>query len=70
MAAYNGADIPDSVEGGSGSIVSSQGVAASPSKLHGLTGGHEAVVGRRRPTARYGTFYLDQVEATIIPAPT
>jgi hypothetical protein len=48
----------------------SQGVAASPSDLHGLTGGHEAVVGRRRPTAWHGTFYLDQVEATVIPAPT
>jgi hypothetical protein len=48
----------------------SQGVAVSPSKLHGLTRGHEAVAGRRRPTARHGTFYLDQVEATVIPAPT
>jgi hypothetical protein len=28
------------------------------------------VAGRRRPTARHGTFYLDQVEATVIPAPT
>jgi hypothetical protein len=28
------------------------------------------VVGQRRPTARHGTFYLDQVEATVIPAPT
>jgi hypothetical protein len=45
------------------SIVSSQGFAPSPSKLHGLTRGHEAVAGRRRPTARHGTFYLDQVEA-------
>jgi hypothetical protein len=52
------------------SIVSSQGVALPPSKLHGLNRGHEAVVGRRRPTARHGAFYLDQVEATIIPAPT
>jgi hypothetical protein len=68
-AAYNCADIPDFVEGSSGSIVSSQGVVASPSKLHGLTGGHEAVAGRRRPTARHGTFYLYQVEATVIPAP-
>jgi hypothetical protein len=38
-------DISDSVEGGSGSIVSSQGVAATPSKLHGLTRGHEAMAG-------------------------
>jgi hypothetical protein len=45
--AYNCADIPDFVEGGSRSIVSSQGVAASPSKLHGLIGGHKAVAGRR-----------------------
>jgi hypothetical protein len=28
------------------------------------------VVGRCRPTTRYGTFYLDQVEDTVIPAPT
>jgi hypothetical protein len=27
-------------------------------------------VGRRRLTTRYGTFYLDQVEDTVIPAPT
>jgi hypothetical protein len=33
-------------------------------------GGHEAMVGRRRPTTRYGTFYLNQVEDTVIPAPT
>jgi hypothetical protein len=42
----------------------------TPSKLHGHTRGHEAVAGRRRPTDRHGTFYLDQVEVTIIPAPT
>jgi hypothetical protein len=42
----------------------------SPSKLHGLTEGHEAVVRRRQPTTRYGTFYLDQVEAIVIPTPT
>jgi hypothetical protein len=42
----------------------------TPSKLHGLTRGHEAMAGRRRPTTRYGTFYLDQIEDTIIPAPT
>jgi hypothetical protein len=42
----------------------------APSKLHGLTGGHEAMAGRRRPTTRYGTFYLDQVEDVVIPAPT
>jgi hypothetical protein len=69
-AAYNCADILDSVEGGSVSIVSSQGVAMSPSKLHGLTRGHEEVAGRHRLTARHGTFYLNQVEATVIPAPT
>jgi hypothetical protein len=28
------------------------------------------MAGRRRPTARYGTFYLDQVEDAVIPAPT
>jgi hypothetical protein len=28
------------------------------------------MAGRCRPTARYDTFYLDQVEATVIPAPT
>jgi hypothetical protein len=41
--AYNYADIPDSVEDDAGSIVCSQGVAVSPSKLHGLVRGHEAV---------------------------
>jgi hypothetical protein len=45
-------------------------VVASPSKLHGLTRGHEAMAGRRRPTTRYGTFYLDQVKDAVIPAPT
>jgi hypothetical protein len=28
------------------------------------------MAGRRRPTTRYSTFYLDQVEDTVIPAPT
>jgi hypothetical protein len=28
------------------------------------------MMGRRRPTTRYDTFYLDQVEDTVIPAPT
>jgi hypothetical protein len=28
------------------------------------------MAGRRRPTTRYGTFYLDQVEDAVIPAPT
>jgi hypothetical protein len=28
------------------------------------------VAGRRRPTAQYGAFYLDQVEDAVIPAPT
>jgi hypothetical protein len=39
-------------------------------KLHSLTRGYEAMAGRRRPTARHSTLYLDQVEATVIPAPT
>jgi hypothetical protein len=69
MAAYSCADILDSVEGGSGNVVSGQGVVAPPSKLHSLTGGHKAVAGRHRPTARHGTFYLDQVKATVILAP-
>jgi hypothetical protein len=69
-AAYVRTDISDSVEGDSESIVSSQGVAATPSKLHSLTRGHEAMAGQRRPTARHGTLYLDQVEAVVIPAPT
>jgi hypothetical protein len=68
--AYNSVDIPDSIKDDPESIVSSQGVAVSPSKLHGLTGGHEAVAGRRRPAARHGALYLDQVEATVIPVPT
>jgi hypothetical protein len=42
----------------------------TPSKLHSLTRGHEAIAGRHRPTARRGTFYLDQVKATVILAPT
>jgi hypothetical protein len=54
-AAYNCADIPDSVKGGSRGTVCGQGVATSPPELHGLTEGHEAVAGRRRPTARHGT---------------
>jgi hypothetical protein len=70
MATYSSTDILDSVEDGPESIVSSQGVAASHSKLHGLTGGHESVAGRRRPAAQHGTLYLDQVEATVISAPT
>jgi hypothetical protein len=61
---------PRLCEGGSGGIVYCQGVAASPSKLHGLTGGHEAVAGRRRSTARHGALWLDQIEATVIPKPT
>jgi hypothetical protein len=32
--------------------------------------GHEVVARRRRPAARHGTFYFDQVEASVIPAPT
>jgi hypothetical protein len=68
--AHGCANVPDSIEGDSGGIVSSQGVVAAPSKLHGLTGGHEAMVGRRRLTTRYDTFYLDHVEDTVIPAPT
>jgi hypothetical protein len=28
------------------------------------------MAGRRRPTARYGTFYFDQVEDAVIPMPT
>jgi len=47
-----------------------QGVVVIPSKLHGFTRSHEAMAGRCRPTARYGTFYLDYVEATVIPVPT
>jgi hypothetical protein len=70
MAAYNCTDILDTVAGGSGSVVSSQGFAATPSKLHSLTRGHEVVVGRRRPTAQHGAFYLDQIEVTVIPTPT
>jgi hypothetical protein len=68
-AAHSCTEVPDSIEGNSGSIVSGQGVVATPSKLHGLTRGHEAMAGRRRPTTQYGTFYLDQVEDTVIPAP-
>jgi hypothetical protein len=28
------------------------------------------MAGRRRPTAQYGAFYLDQVEDAVIPVPT
>jgi hypothetical protein len=68
--AYDCADVPNSIEGDPMSIVSSQGVVATPSKFHGLNGGHEAMAGQCRPTTRYGTFYLDQIEDTVIPAPT
>jgi hypothetical protein len=64
------ANISDSIEGFSGGIIGIQGFVVTPSKLHGLTGGHEAMAGRRRPTTRYGTFYLDQVEDAVIPVPT
>jgi hypothetical protein len=37
-AAYNCADIPDFIESCSRGVVYGQGVAAPPSKLHGLTG--------------------------------
>jgi hypothetical protein len=33
-------------------------------------GAIKAVAGRCRPTARYGAFYLDQIEATVISTPT
>jgi hypothetical protein len=69
-AAHGGANIPDSIKGVSGGVVSSQGVVATPSKLHGFTRSHEAVAGRRRPAAQYGTFYLDQVEGAVITVPT
>jgi hypothetical protein len=45
MTAHGCSDVPDSIEGDSGGIVSSQGVVATPSKLYGLTGGHEAMAG-------------------------
>jgi hypothetical protein len=69
-AAHDCTNALDSIEGDSGGIVGSQGVVVIPYKLHGLTRGHEAMAGRRRPTTRCGTFYLDQVEDTVIPAPT
>jgi hypothetical protein len=67
---HGGANIPDSIKGVSGGVVSSQGVIATPSKLHGITRSHEAVAGRCRPTARYGAFYLDPVEGAVITAST
>jgi hypothetical protein len=70
MAVHGCANILDSIEGISGGVVGSQGAVATPSKLHGLTRGHEAMAGQCRPTARYGTFYCDQVEDTVIPVPT
>jgi hypothetical protein len=69
-AAHGSANIPDSIKGVSGGIVSSQGVVATPSKLHGFTRIHEAVAGRHRPAAQYGAFYHDQVEGAVITAPT
>jgi hypothetical protein len=69
-AAHGSANIQDSIKGVSGGVVSSQGVVATPSKLHGFTRSHEAMAGRRRPTAQYGAFYLDQVEDAVIPTPT
>jgi hypothetical protein len=42
-----------------------------PSSTDSLGGeGHEAMAGRCRPTTRYGTFYLNQVEDAVIPVPT
>jgi hypothetical protein len=67
---HGSANVPDSIKGVSGGVVSSQGVVATPSKLHGFTRSHEVMAGRHRPTAQYGTFYLDQVEEAVIPAPT
>jgi hypothetical protein len=52
-----------------GGIVCGQGVAVPPSKLHGLTRGHEVVARRRRPPARHGTLWLNQAKASVIPAP-
>jgi hypothetical protein len=68
--AHGRANVSDSIEGISGGVVGSQGVVATPSKLHGLTRGHEAMAGRRRPTARYGTFYFYQVKDAVILTPT
>jgi hypothetical protein len=70
MAAHSSASVLDSIKGVSGGIIDGQGVVATPSKLHGFTRSHEAMAGRRRPTARYGAFYLDQVEDAVIPTPT
>jgi hypothetical protein len=39
------ANIPNSVKGVTGGVVGSQGVIATPSKLHGITRSHEAMVG-------------------------
>jgi hypothetical protein len=69
-ATHGGANIPDTIKGVSRGIVSSQGVIATPSKLHGITRSHEAVAGRRRPAAQYGAFYLDPVKGAVIMAPT
>jgi hypothetical protein len=69
-AAHCSANILDSIKGVSGGVVSSQGVIATPSKLHGITRSHEAVAGRRRPAAQYGAFYLDLIEGAVITAPT
>jgi hypothetical protein len=66
--AHGSANIPYSIKGVSGGVVSSQGVIATPSKLHGVTRSHEAVAGRCRPAAQYGTFYLDLVEGAVIMA--
>jgi hypothetical protein len=70
MAAHGSANIPESIKGVSGGIVSSQGVIATPSKLHGITRSHEAVAGQHRPAAQYGAFYLDLVEGAVITVPT
>jgi hypothetical protein len=44
-AAHGGANIPDSIKGVSRGVVSSQGVIATPSKLHGITRSREVVAG-------------------------
>jgi hypothetical protein len=46
-AAHGSANVPDSIKGVSEGVVGSQGVVATPSKLHGFTRKHEAMAGRR-----------------------
>jgi hypothetical protein len=53
-----------------GALSTARELLRHPPSSTASLGGHGAVAGRHRPAAWHGTFYLDQVEATVIPVPT